>query len=150
MRLLIAIAALLASVLASAGELDGKAITCERPRYDRPKIVEFRDGGIVGWDIRVEDTQAIVAESDYRKYPDSDYEVSPTGITWTTIVVFRNRLDRETLELVSTMASDEAGDSPTVWQCEVIASLDDLQKMLEELRAVKQAEIDEEMKDNKI
>ena len=150
MRSLIAIAALVASVSASAGELDGKAIFCERPGYDRPNIVEFRDGNTVSWSIGVEGTQAVVKEY-VGHAPSANYKVSPTAITWDSVAVFENRLDLETLELVTTLYSEgKPHDSPTIWQCEVVSSLDNLQKMLEELREAKQAEIDQQMKNNKI
>ena len=149
MRSLIAVATLVASVSASAGELDGKAISCDRAGLGDPVMWEFRDGRPVQWSVEIEDIFAVIGEEP-APYYSPEYKVSPTAITWER-VMFSARLDRATLELfVSTPGDIEVDPPPAVYQCEVYTSLSDFKEMMRELVAQKQAEIDEQMKDNKI
>ena len=146
MRSLIAIAALLASVSVSAGELDGKGLKCIK-RSDDPHTLfaEFRRGNVEEWFVRVEGYTAVL--SDEASWNGEPYELSPTKIEWPTIGG-THELDRSTLLLVVRAKGQE--EIANRWDCEVYNSPEAFREMLEAARLQKQAEIDAEMQDNKI
>lgn len=143
---LIAIAALVASVSASAGELDGKAISCDGGDY------EFRRGHAVSWMIWV-----IGSRADLTDYPDlaKKYYTSHSTVWWTDVSSKKDKpfeyittlwsLDRKTLALTVTVDDEVTKE----WNCEVYA-VGDFKNMLEARRAETQRRVDESMKDNKI
>ena len=143
MRSLLAIAALVASVSVSAGELDGKGIECVRPTHPAPILVSFQDGVATEFKIYVRGTEAVLEES---KLSGGDYTVFSTKVEYPTLIGDDMVLDRATLIL----GIRNDGKLITQWQCEVYTSLTDFEAMMEARRVQKQAEIDEEMKDNKI
>ena len=146
MRALIAISAMLVSVFASAGEVDGKAISCDGGDY------EFRRGRAISWMIWVVSSKAVLSD-----YPDraSKYYTSHTTVWWLDVSSKENKpleytttkwsLDRRTLALTVTV-DDEVTKK---WNCEVYA-VGDFKNMLEARRAETQRRVDEEMEDNKI
>jgi len=151
---------LLLPLSVSAGELDGKAIYCkwlgsdsEAPFYFAPASddvgFEFKDGRPATYWIGVEGTKAVLGHNPFLNL--SDYDVSPSSATWQQnageLNFFTMKLDRATLMLSYTaVGANEASG----WECEVYASHDDFQLLMETQRLQKQAEIDEEMSNNKI
>ena len=151
-RILIAVAALLASVAVSAGELDGKGMACYKEDWPHPLMYEFRDGRAVLWRTYLEGTEIILKEHmnlirdpQFAKYYESIGQISWKGI----IVVDEGtaRLDRKTLELTF---ETRHGEMESHGICEVYQSLDKFQAFMETQRMQGQREIDEQMKDNKI
>ena len=139
MRLLIAIAALLASVSASAGELDGKALICgELAEDDYLMYWEFDDDRVMGTEIAIEGTKAVERKMG-RLLTDEEktYRVHPNNADWWRFW----HLDRTTLDLEFKDGSD--GEVQYKYLCELSTSLE-----AERLKA--QKAIDERMKDNKI
>ena len=144
MRSLIAIAALLASVSVSAGELDGKGIKCALVDWIDPILVSFQDGGATHFVLSMGGTKAVI---EVDKFGGGEYTVSPSKVEWPYSLSDDGLvLDRTTLMLGYT----NYGDLRNAGQCEVYTSLSDFEAMMEAWRVQKQAEIDEEMKDNKI
>ena len=144
MRLLIAIAALVASVSASAGELDGKGIKCVLVDWIDPILVSFQDGVATHFVLSMGGTKAVI---EVDKFGGGEYTVSPSKVEWPHSLSDDGLvLDRTTLMLGYT----NYGELRNAGQCEVYTSLSDFEAMMEAWRVQKQAEIDEEMKDNKI
>ena len=75
MRLLIAIAALVASVSASAGELDGKGIKCVLVDWIDPILVSFQDGVATHFVLSMGGTKAVI-EVDI--FGGGEFTVSPS------------------------------------------------------------------------
>ena len=136
----------------SAGELDGKAISCDSPRGfpDDRQHFEFRAGTVSRWRILRDETKAVM-----KNFNGIAYIASPDKITWET----RGRewsLNRATLELEKLFSgkkiydNDDRSKNLFRWSCEVYTSITEFKSMLESLKLDKQREIDEQMKDNKI
>lgn len=142
MRSLIAIAALVASVSASAGELDGKALTCksENP-FIKPEWIVFDEGEVFVWVIRRRGTTAEAEIWDRHEYTASIRE-----ITWGRYSQSR-RLDRATLKLVQ---MNDDYEVTRTFQCEIPESIEAWQESLTAAEQRAQDDIDERMKDNKI
>lgn len=138
-RPLIAIAALLTSVLASAGELDGKALICGELAEDDDLLYwEFEDGRVMGTEIIIQGTKAAARELG-QKLTDEEktYRVHPNNADWWSFW----HLDRTTLDLEFKDGYEREAEYK--YQCELSTSLE-----AERLKA--QKAIDERMKDNKI
>ena len=146
MRALVAMLMLLASVSASAGEIDGTAVLCKRLGVERLVMYEFRDDVPVRWQVDVDSDKAVVRERD-SVFEADEYEISPALVTWTDPIGTK-QLNRVTLQL--SMTTGEEGASERVFQCELFSSLEDFQRQLEALRMREQAEIDQQMEHNKI
>ena len=142
MKSLSAMVALLISVSASAGELDGKGLKCMPPNKE-PQMFFFADNQVVWRWIDVEGYEAQVWE----RGKDREYELSPSTISFNFGGDNYFVLDRATLEL---RARDVNGRNTRWWQCEVYQSLEEVWEMLNQYKRNKQKAIDEEMKDNKI
>ena len=142
-RSLIAIATLVASVSASAGELDGKALLCQRDDYPAmsPYGFEFRDGKLhKHWVItRDGGTRAVVVIQD-----DIPYTAKLSTVEWDEVF----SLDRKTLTLTS--GYDFKGEPYWTASCEISPSVGAMKQAMEMDRQDLQRQIDEEMKDNKI
>ena len=139
MRLLIAIATLLASVAVSAGELDGKALICKSTE-DWSLYWEFKDGTAIGTEIVTRGSKAVADE--FGGFADKTYVTRPTEVIWWKTY----HLHRATL-----VAEYKDGDVAYFEdQCELATSLDSFRATRETERLEKQKAIDEEMKDNKI
>lgn len=156
MRLLLAIAALLASVAVNAGELDGKGIKCVQTdplTFPSPDAVTymFSDGNAVQWLLPVRGTEVELKVGEFG----GPYVVSPSRIEFPgsgegygggSKVTFY--LDRAALELRHRNPRQDWHENK--YQCEVYQSQEAFKEMLETARLEKQKAIDEEMKDNKI
>jgi hypothetical protein len=140
-RLWIAIAALLASVASSAGELDGKALICKRSTDSSTQTYltywEFKDGTAIGAQIIRQGSKAVALEFG-ETITSKRYVTGPTEAMWWG---GRYLLNRATLAL-------EFWD--VEYQCELATSLDSFRATLEAERLEKQKVIDERMADNKI
>ena len=143
---LLTIVVLTASVTVRAGELDGTAILCKRPGIESPVMYEFKADTPLRWQVDVEGSEAVIAERDL-VFAAAEYTVSPSVVEWTDPIGTK-RLDRTTLELSMTTGEEEP--SARVFQCRLFDSIDDFQAELEALRALEQAEIDEQMRHNRI
>ena len=134
MRSLIAIAALVASVSASAGELDGSTLIC---RMGTPASIgmentsgtEFRDGRAIGW--WMPRGSVPIKQFDVGEYSVSTDQVRwPPGDGLSDVI-----LDRETLLLgeESTRDSQWGPKGTMIWtmQCEWVESLDILKRTVE-------------------
>ena len=161
MRSPIAIAALVASVSASAGELDGKAISCDNGRQN----LEFRGGRVVSWYVwgggGILGDARIVEDDE----PPAYYALTNTVI-WSSYIAAGEllsrdgepslasttgyTLDRKTLALEVKEEKSDGKIREWIHQCEVYSSMTDFKAMLEAYRAETQRRIDEQMKDNKI
>ena len=143
MRSLIATAALLASVSASAGELDGKAILCLRS--DAPELspygYEFRDGKIFTHRVITVDNGKKAQVTDYS----SEYTAAVDTVFWNDDF---NKLDRKTLML--TVYGKMTLDVLFTRQCEVSDSVGAMKQVIETHRQKTQGLIDEQMQGNKI
>ena len=152
LKVLTAVAALVASVSASAGELDGKAIVCE-PKGVRlkwtpepePYGYEFRGGFVISYRVEVSGTQVLLKISD-----GIPYKEDTTVVTWGTSKhgdAPTTVLDRRTIRYRDSI--ERTGKIGEEGQCEVLP-LDKFHKFFEQRMQKNQAEIDAEMKDNKI
>ena len=153
---------LLLPLSVSAGELDGKAIYCkwlgsdsDAPHHFAPGSegvgFEFKDGRPATYWIEVEGTKAVLGNNPFLN--PSDYNVSPSSVTWRQGGIKEDplvtmKLNRVTLLLTYTWLV--AVGEVSGWECEVYTSHDDFQLLMETQRLQKQAEIDEEMSNNKI
>ena len=145
-RSLIAIAALLASVSASGGELDGTGLICHSGT--KPVLGwEFQDGRAIG--MYVEKMGAFDPKAEVVRGDIGEYVTSTDQVRWPPMWI----LDRETLRLGGENQRDNSmgpkGTMMWILQCEVATSLDIVRATLE-AQAEKQRQIDEQMKDNKI
>ena len=147
MRSLIAIAALVASVSASAGSLDGKAIVCEieAPSNSFPSKLGFA----------FNESEVFRHWVSFRRlHPEVTINVSdPVAyIAYLSFVEWRGSstfysLDRRSLLLTVKMGdSDDGVERP----CEALPSWEALNEIMESVRAEEQSKNDAEMKDNKI
>ena len=146
-RSLIAVAALVASVSVSAGELDGKGLICKPDEESTPFGFEFSDGRAIGWSVERHEfeSKAVIEEFGSGK----EYRTTPTRAFWWEIghqEVYQ--LDRKTLRLRWVPGAMEL--EAKEYQCEVAASLDSFRATLEDARAEMQLYIDFLMKDNQI
>ena len=156
MRSLIAIAALVASVSASAGELDGKQIFCDSDREGSMYLDEergldvifppwgfvFQNGAVTAYffDRSTDRAEAMVAD-------EGPYSAEPTFVTWGRNPKWRS-LNRKTL--VVQYGAYKA-------ECQLPSSLKALQKMMQAAESEVQKEMDAKkqererlMRDNKI
>jgi hypothetical protein len=141
-RSLIAIAALMASVSVSAGELDGKAIIC-KSETSLPQGIEFFDGKAMVWFI-VSGTKVNLANQDA-----SEYRTTPTRVTWSKVGSdLGYEIDRKTLAY--SHMNFRSGTTYWTTSCEVAKSRTAMMGYLEGAVRVEQGKIDEQMKDNKI
>lgn len=145
LKILTAIAALLASVSAFTGELDGKAIICmpEKTTTGEPEWYEFKDGEAIQFNLGTRGTTAKVLRMSH-----GEYEAEPTIVTWGETSI-THRLDRVTLE--HTMSSSIKGDG-FVWrtQCEVAESLEAFTGSIEAYKQRRQEVVNQEMRNNRI
>lgn len=139
MKSLIAFATLLASVAVSAGELDGKAVTCDADHLTAPIGFEFRGDRAIAYEITTQDSKAVIREFGSGE----EYKTTPTTVIWWELY----RLDRETLWL---QFRTPMRGVMFEYQCQVTTSLDSFRATLEAARLEEQKAIDERMKDNKI
>ena len=138
---------LLLPLSVSAGEVDGRAISC-----DGWRDYEFRRGQVVAWRIWTIGSKAIL--EDYPELAD-DYYTSHTTIWWLDVSSKKDKpleytttewsLNRKTLALTVTV-DDKVKEK---WSCEVY-SVEDFKNMLEARRTATQKMVEEEMKGNKI
>ena len=144
MRSLIAIAAVVASFSASAGDLDGKGIKCVLVDWIDPILVSFQDGVATHFVLSMRDTKALI---EVDTFGGGEYTVFPSKVEWPHSLSDDGMvLDRTTLML----GYVNYGELRNAGQCEVYTSLSDFEAMMEAWRVQKQAEIDEEMRGNKI
>ena len=146
-RSLIAIAALLASFCASAGELDGKSLICigdkELELY-RDDVVGFMfvDGNVSANGVReLELKYRILTFGE--SLADKSYELTRHEVTW-----FESSwvLNRKTLKITA----GKQGKYQGRYQCQVFESFDDYHDKLLEIQLEKQRQLEDEMQDNKI
>ena len=132
MKLWIAIAALVASVSASAGELDGSNLIC-RMGAANTSGTEFRDGHVIAWWIDPNGS-----ERELKPYDGGEYSISTDQIRWPPLDEWGRGdviVDRETLRLGGENQRDNSmGPKGTlIWiaQCEWVESLDILKATVE-------------------
>jgi len=145
MRSLAAIAALAASVSASAGELDGKGIACLYYwqtygtywyRFDENEVTEFHLKSVEAT-RRVEGTLISTEKYEIEEDALGEYEVRPTEIVWADYAY----LDRATLELQFRDSRNHVGSRA---ECSV-TDWEGLERSMESSRAHYQNSIDEEL-----
>ena len=142
MRSLIAVAALLASVSANAGELDGKQIIC--PGEFGAKGFEFVDGRVIGTAVQlVAYDKAGLINMEFGTEDRHNYKLTTGNVYWGSW-----RLNRKTLVL--DFVSREGEVWPGSLQCELSPSKIAFTAYLERSRLAEQKILDEEMKDNEI
>ena len=147
MRSLIAIAALVASVSANAGSLDGKAIICDRGEESDSLASKFgfafNESEVFQYDISLRhlnpEVKIIVfSPHEYAEYLDSVRWGHPYGTqSW--------ELDRKTLAL-----TEKLRDESLEFACKALPSWEALNEIMESVRADEQSKNDEQLKDNKI
>jgi hypothetical protein len=141
---------LLLPLSVSAGDLDGKAISCKPPpEYTDHEYFEFEAGTVVRWRILMDETTAVLKE-----FNTASYVASPHRITW-EMGDREWSLNRATLELEKLINdrpffTNQKGNNVFRWYCEVYTSISEFRSMLEALKLRKQREIDEQMSNNKI
>lgn len=154
MRTLIAIATLLASVSASAGELDGKGIACLFPRqtygtywyrFDENEVTEFHLKSVEAT-RSVEGTLVSTEKFEIEEEALGEYEVRPTEIVWAVPIpeeyrTYYGHLDRTTLEL---QYRDSRNDVVSRSGCSV-TDWEGLERSMESSRAHFQNFFDEEL-----
>jgi hypothetical protein len=125
LKLITAVAAMVASVSTIAGELDGSGLIC---RIGTQHIIgwEFRDGHAISWWINPKDLARRLEQYDM-----GEYSVSTDQVRWPPEWI----LDRETFRLGGENQVDNSmGPKGTmIWfhQCEVAESLDILRATVE-------------------
>ena len=149
MRSLIAMAALLASVSAFAGELDGKAIVCdwgEDPNDSWPSKFgfAFNESEVFQHSVSFRHLDPEVVT---RVSKPSAYDEGVSGIRWRWGNYSSWSLDRRSLLLRETVLND--GEN-LEYACEALPSWEALNEIMESVRAEEQSKNDEEMKDKKI
>ena len=147
MRTLVAVAALVASVSTSAGELDGKQIFCES-NEERPRGYTFNFGIVAGDIIRLRGSEVSIDSegSDFLM----EYFALPERVDWATPNVIY-RLDRQSLTLrAEELSADRNSLTIRTWQCEVFQDRVEYELRLEDALFKERAEIQRRMKDNKI
>ena len=147
MRSLIAIAALVASVSASAGELDGKGVVCRDLSnlnflYPHSVVVGFRfvSGVVEGDQVRMVDGSVAIDRFAYSD--ETPYRVAPFKISWWNSY----ELNRKTLELEFIVEGEVIFQK----QCEVFQDMQSYTSRLEADRDAIQSELNRAMKGNKI
>ena len=141
---------LLLPLSVSAGDLDGKAISCKPPpEYTDHEYFEFEAGTVVRWRILMDETTAVLKE-----FNTASYVASPNRITW-EMGDREWSLNRATLELEKLvngkhLLTNQESENVFRWHCEVYTSISEFRSTLEALKLREQREIDEQMKDNKI
>jgi hypothetical protein len=143
MRTLIAIASLVASVSASAGELDGKNLVCTSD-YDGVVGIEFTGGKAIRRFITGTTGTVVSLHSE----TPSEYLALNSEVRWDNY----NRqdyyaVDRKTLKHIHQIK--RSGIRYGEWDCE-LSSRDAMMDALNNAVLLEQKKIDEEMKDNKI
>ena len=140
-RSVVAVAALLASVSASAGELDGKGLICEREKQAAGEMVwfKFEERQAVMYWLETMGTKAQVTHHSM-----GAYALSPTKVIWGDSV--KHELDRQTL----IFESYRLGMLSWRAQCEVTESVEAVKDSIEAALSRKQQAIEEQMKGNKI
>ena len=134
---------LLLPLSVSAGELDGKAISCDPLKYGKKVHFEFEADKVKRWAFIEVGTQMTLVVFSRENLP--TYWTSPREIEWTD----QNSswsLNRASLQLKKMTSSIPNA----LYTCEVYTSITEFKSMLESLKLDKQREIDEQMKDNKI
>ena len=140
MRTLIAIAALVASVTAIAGELDGKYLICEPRKFRHINIgASFHDGFVEMHGLRDDGLNFTVD----RLLLGGEYTVTRTHVEWRS-----HRLDRKTLKL--TLFAINTAEPIYEQQCEVVLTRSEFRERLEKYQVEYQKKAEAEMKDNKI
>ena len=140
--LLIAIAALVASVSTSAGELDGKRIIC--PGQFGAKGFEFVDGRVIGTAIQqVAHDKVDLINMEFGTEDRHNYKLTTGNVYWGSW-----RLNRKTLVL--DFVSREGEVWPGSLQCELSPSKGEFTASMEESRLSEQKALDKQMKDNNI
>ena len=142
---------LLLPLSVSAGEVDGRAISCKPPPQSTDhQHFEFEAGTVVRWRVLMDETTAVLKE-----FNTTSYVASPHRITW-EMGDREWSLNRATLELEKLFSGKKISDNDDRsknlfrWSCEVYTSSSEFKSMLESLKLDKQREINEQMKDNKI
>ena len=130
LKLITAVAALVASAFASAGELDGSTLIC-RDGTRNTVGTEFRDGHAIAWWMPK-------GSIPLKQYYQGEYSVSTDQVRWPPSDDYRKSdviLDRETLRLGGENQVDNSmGPKGTmIWnmQCEWVESLDILKATVE-------------------
>ena len=144
MRTLIAIAALVASVSANAGELDGKSLIYDFDWGGDPVFFMFDEGAVVRCDITVEGTTASEACRDQ-----SQYETYIDTIVW-RYVGASYTLNRQSLELVLINERTTNGAVLGNAECSLPKSLEAWRDSKSAKVKSRQQAINEQMKNNKI
>ena len=135
---------LLASVSASAGELDGKAILCDRD--DRPDVYgfEFRNGKSLMSYVKTDADRFVASLHHWEEWGADPYAAKAKTLEWGFY-----SLDRKTLILTGSEGSQLSPKFFTA-SCEVSPSVGAMKQAMEMHRQDMQRQIDERMKDNKI
>ena len=139
---LIAIAALVASVSASAGELDGKGIIChsEKSVTGEPEWYWFAQGRVTQSNLGTNGTKAEVLALDL-----GEYGTEPTMVRWRSDSM-QHKLDRRTL----IHRASSYGEEYWVSQCEVAESWEVMRESIQTFKLRRQQAIDEQTRGNKI
>ena len=153
---------LLLPLSVSAGELDGKAISCD----DGRKNIEFRGGRVVNWCVF--GGGGILGDARITKCDDEapSYYALTNTVFWSAYIGTGELgshegkpslafsigyiLDRKTLSLKIESERSDGETKERTYQCEVYLSIKDFKEMLEARRAEMQRRIDEDMEENKI
>ena len=147
LKLLTGVVALVASVLANAGELDGKAIVCHDIEYPESAVYyEFRDGKAWVSGVNQDGVKAVIV----KEWSGIDYATEPNRVRWQSGPGEDqwNYLWRETLKMEYIYVPENRVYFE--YQCEVSGSLAEYHEAMERERTAQQEKIDEQMKDNKI
>lgn len=150
LKLITAVAALLASVSASAGSLDGKAIICDWDResesdgFARRFGFAFNEAEVIQHSVSFRRLNPEVTIRVFEPVAHTEYL---NDVVWTDNSRHTSWvLDRRSL-LLTVMIPD--GDK-LEFACEALPSWEALNEIMESVRAEEQSKNDEEMKDNKI
>ena len=134
---------LLLPLSVSAGELDGKAISCDPLKYGSKVHFEFEDGKVKQWGFIEVGTQMTLVFLDPDNLP--TYRTSPREITW------RDDNSSWSLNRASLQLERSHYATPSALHtCEVYVSITEFKAMLKARKLDMQRAIDEQMKNNKI
>ena len=129
----------------SAGELDGKAISCDPLKYGNKVHFEFEAGKVKQWAFIEVGTQMTLVVFSRDNLP--TYWTSPREIEWRDVNSSWS-LNRASLQLKRSTYTYPIPDA--LHTCKVYTSITEFKSMLEYLKLDKQRVLDEQMKDNKI
>ena len=135
---------LLLPLSVSAGELDGRGITCRNTSNSAGELhwYEFKDNFVNKFYVYTQGTSAKV-----KTVEQGVYSLRPSIITWYGSTM-RHDLNRKSLQL--NVRSAYGSGSNEQWDCELAESLEAFKQSIELFMLHRQNSINEEMKDNVI